>query len=113
MKKSYKEFYKFVQCVSPYVTSLWEKINNSKDPKPGDIYRVSMVQPHEGMYSVMHVIPVFDMKFVRVDFDPEFKNGVAFYYIFDNNGNEVKIHSINDVYDYKKLSTDIELPFLG
>lgn len=101
---TYKEFYKFVSVMAPFIKDLWADFNNRPDPKEGDMFRIMWPYKLSDIeMSVMHTIPMIECKFVRVDFDSEFKNGVAFYYIFDCKGETIKIHSINDVEDKTKL----------
>jgi hypothetical protein len=105
MTGTYKEFYKFINIFAPHCVDIWEDLHNRKDPKSGDKFRITWPYKLTDVeMSVMHTIPMVDCTFVKVEFDPEFKNGVAFYYIFDNNGEELKLHSINDVYDTSKLT---------
>ena len=104
MNYNRKEFYEFVGLISPYVLDLWEDIKNRPDPKEGDIFNILCDSFGEVQYSVLHTAPMKTCKFIKVEFDPEFKNGVAFYYIFDNNGEIIKVHSINDVEDKSKLT---------
>lgn len=114
MKTTYKEFYKFANIISPFIVNLWNDYNNRPDPKEGDMFRIMWPYKLSDIeMSVMHTIPMIDCKFIRVDFDPEFKNGVAFYYIFDNKGEEIKIHSINDVYDIEKLREEDHWDLFG
>ena len=101
---TYKEFYKFANIISPFIVNLWNDYNNRPDPKEGDMFNILYAKSIEDVqYSVLHTAPMKTCKFVKVEFDPEFKNGVAFYYIFDYNGETIKIHSINDIEDKTKL----------
>jgi len=111
--KDYKEFYNFININSPYLINLWEDIYNRPDPKVGDLYRFPDHNVQYVHYSVMHTMPMKVGKFVKVEYDSEFKNGVAFYYIFDCDGEIVKIHSINDVYDVSKLTLEDQLDLFG
>ena len=113
MTGTYKDFYKFVSIRSPYLINLWETINNAPDPKEGDLYQFADPNIQYVQYSVMHTMPMKIGKFVKVEFDNNFKNGVAFYYIFDCNGEIVKIHSINDVEDVTKLTLEDQLDLFG
>ena len=98
---TYKEFYEYVGLMAPFIKDLWEDIHNRPDPKEGDIFNILYAKNiEEVQYSTA---PMKTCKFVKVEFDSEFKNGVAFYYIFDYNGETIKIHSINDVEDKTKL----------
>ena len=98
---TYKEFYEYVELMAPFIKDLWEDIHNRPDPKEGDMFNILCAKSiEEVQYSTT---PMKTSKFVKVEFDPEFKNGVAFYYIFDCNGETIKIHSINDVEDKTKL----------
>lgn len=111
---TYKDFYKFVSIMSPFINDLWTDFNKRPDPKEGDMFKIMYPYKLSDIeMSVMHIIPVIDCKFVRVDFDSEFENGVAFYYVFDNNGEELKIHSINDVYDIDKLRDEDRWDLFG
>ena len=93
MTGKFKDFYKFVKCVNSGICELWEDFNNRPDPNPGDEY----------MYE-RTTFP-FKIIFDKVEFDSKFENGVAFYYVFHTeDGDEFKIHSINDVYDTDKLT---------
>lgn len=95
MTGTYKEFYNFVNSKTPWICSLWEDFNNRKDPVEGDVFYIK-----QGMECVR---AIFD----KVIFDDKFKNGVAFWYVFHNEktNKEIRIRSINDVYDYKKLNS--------
>ena len=105
MNYNKKEFYEYVGLIAPYVIDLWEDIQNRPDPKVGDMFNILCENNIEEIqYSVLHTAPIKTCKFVKVEFDPEFKNGVAFYYIFNNNGEIIKIHSINNVEDKSKLT---------
>jgi len=109
MTGTYKEFYNFIRIQSPFYIELWEKFNNDPDPKEGDLYEFPDPNVQYVQYSVMHTRPMKRGKFVKVEYDTEFKNGVAFYYIFDCNGEICKIHSINDVEDVSKLTLEDQL----
>jgi len=110
---TYKDFYNFIRIQSPYYIELWEKFNNDPDPQEGDLYQFADPNIQYVQYSVMHTMPMKIGKFVKVEFDNEFKNGIAFYYIFDCNGEIVKIHSINDVEDVTKLTLEEQLDLFG
>jgi len=98
MTGTYKEFYKFVQCMNPHICNLWEDFKHRPNPQNGDKFLLrKQSQLNESSYQ--------EITFKKVVFDGNFKNGVAFWYIFeDNDGNEVKVYSINDVYEYSKLT---------
>ena len=113
MTGTYKDFYKFVSIRSPYLINLWEKFNNDPDPKEGDLYQFVDPNISNVELSVMHTMPMKIGKFVKVEFDNNFKNGVAFYYIFDCNGEIIKIHSIHDVEDVTKLTLEDQLDLFG
>ena len=113
MTGTYKDFYNFVKIRSPFLIQLWEDINNRPDPKEGDLYQFIDPNIQNVEYSVLHTLPMKIGKFVKVEFDNEFKNGVAFYYIFDCNGEIIKIHSINDVYDVSQLTLEDQLDLFG
>ena len=86
---TYKEFYEYVGLMAPFIKDLWEDIHNRPDPKEGDMFNILCAKSiEEVQYSTA---PMKTSKFVKVEFDPEFKNGVAFYYIFDCNGETIKI----------------------
>ena len=91
---TYKEFFNFVNNKSPFICSLWEDFNTRKDPQNGDMFLVK--------YGDKCVKAIFD----KVIFDGSFENGVAFFYIFISNNKEIKIRSINDVYDNKLLTSE-------
>lgn len=113
MTGTYKDFYNFVKIRSPFLIQLWEDINNRPDPKEGNLYQFIDPNIQNVEYSVLHTLPMKIGKFVKVEFDSEFKNGVAFYYIFNCNGKEIKIRSINDVYDVTKLTFEDHLDLFG
>ena len=101
MTGTYKEFYNFVKLNAPIVCALWEDFNKRPDPQVGDEYMYFEPIPEMRVYNW---IIIFD----KVLFDDKFENGVAFYYIFHrkDNGEEVRIHTINNVYDFDKLTVD-------
>lgn len=114
--KDYKEFYKFISIISPTSIKLWESINTRPDPKKGDMFDI--VYPftyEETIYNISHTRTSIKAKFIKVEYDFEFKNGVAFYYIFENvyAGNEIRLHSINDVYDVTKLTVEETFDLFG
>lgn len=113
MKINYKEFYHFISIRSPYLIDLWNDINNRLDPKEGDLFRFPDPNIENIELSIIHTYPMKTGKYVNVEFDSEFKNGVAFYYIFDCNGEIYKIHSINDVEDPSKLTLEDQLDLFG
>lgn len=94
---TYKDYKHFIQCIDPYLDSLYEEFYKRPDPKFGDkfIYRID---PELNKPSFI------DLTFIKVEFDSEFKNGVAFWYIFKNDNKEFRVWSINNVYDPTKLS---------
>ena len=96
----YKDFYKFVKCFNSSICSIWEEFNNRKDPQPGDKFMINFYNT-EMLDQSKYGEVIFD----KVDFDPTFKNGVAFIYRFhdENTGEEYIIRSINDVDDPKLL----------
>ena len=110
---TYKDFYKFVSIFAPYACEIWNDYHNRPDPKEGDMFNILYSDVNKVEYSVLHTVPMKTCKFVKVEFDPEFKNGVAFYYIFDCNGETIKIHSINDVYDIEKLREEDHWDLFG
>ena len=100
--------------MSPFINDLWTDFNNRPDPKEGDMFRITYPYKLSDIeMSVMHTIPMIECKFIRVDFDSEFENGVAFYYVFDYKGKEIKIHSINDVDDINKLTYEDQWDLFG
>ena len=103
---TYKDFYKFVSIFAPYACKIWNDYHNRPDPQKGDLFNILYSGVSNVEYSVLHTAPMKTCKFVKVEFDPEFKNGVAFYYIFDCNGETIKIHSINEVDDIKQIKTE-------
>jgi hypothetical protein len=113
MKINYKDFYHFISIRSPYLIDLWNDINDRPDPKEGDMFRFPDPNINNIELSIMHTYPMKIGKYVKVEFDPEFKNGVAFYYVFDCNGEIYKIHSINDVEDPSKLTLEDQLDLFG
>ena len=44
-----------------------------------------------------------ELEFVKVEYDSNFNNGVAFWYIFNDNDKEFRVWSINKVDDPSKL----------
>ena len=113
MTGTYKDFYKFVSIKNPYLIDLWIDINNRPNPHEGDLFRIPDPNINNVEHSIMHFKPTLVGKFVKVDFDSKFENGVAFYYIFNCNGKEIKIRSINDVYDVTKLTFEDHLDLFG
>lgn len=111
--KDYKEFYRFISIRSPFLINLWNDINNRPDPKKGDLFKFPDPNINNVELSIMHTYPMKTGKYVKVEFDSEFKNGVAFYYIFDCNGEIYKIHSINDVEDPSKLTWEDQFDLFG
>jgi hypothetical protein len=98
MTGTYKDFYKFVQLNSPDICNLWEDFNNRGDPTEGDEYMYFQKLLNK---EISYII-VYD----GILYDADFDNGVAFYYLFHrkDNGKEIKIHTINAVDDYEKLT---------
>lgn len=112
----YKEFFNFINIISPNLVKLWEDLNLRPDPKKGDMFNILYPFTYEEtVYNVSHIRTSIKAKFIKVEYDPEFKNGVAFYYIFENvyAGNEIKLHSINDVYDITKLTVEEKFDLFG
>ena len=97
----YKDFYHYIKCINSSLIDLWEEFNNRKDPEVDDKFNI-MLYDKANVGEVQYI----EAKFVKVMLDSDFKNGVAFYYIFNYQNNEIKVHSINDVYDPSKLSFD-------
>ena len=97
---TFKEFYKFVRCFNPELKVIWEDFHNRPNPKSGDKYIINFFDSDNLDLSKFGEV-IFD----KVDFDPTFKNGVAFIYRFhdENTGKEYIIRSINDVDDPKLL----------
>lgn len=108
MTGTYKEFYNFVKLNNPAVCALWEDFNKRPDPQVGDEYMYFEPIPQMKVYT-------WTIVFDNVLFDDKFENGVAFYYIFHrkDNGEEVRIHTINDVYDFDKLTMDDRQDLFG
>lgn len=101
MTGTFKEFYKFIKTTNSDLCELWEDFHNRAYPQKGNKFRY---KPR-----------LLDIIFEKIDFDPEFKNGVAFWYYFKDakdDNNIIKIHSINDVYDISLLKQDEKLDFL-
>lgn len=109
MKDNFKDFYKFIQINNPLLCSLWEDFNNRPDPNKGDEYIYFESINQLGVSYTSNII------FDKILFDDKFNNGVAFYYIFHrkDNDEEIKIHTINDVYDYTKLTVQDQLDVYG
>lgn len=105
MTGTYKEFYKFVHDFNPYICSLWEDFHKRPDPKEGDKFLIKNLTPGLGEDFFR------EGTFKKVEFDSNFIKGVAFNYIFDVNGDEYKVYSINDVYDGYELDIN-EQPYL-
>jgi hypothetical protein len=102
----YKDFYRFVQCNNASICDLWEKYMTYPNPTKGDKYILYYTIPSELMKYNGHTI-IFD----KVDFDSNYKNGTAFWYIFheESTNEEIKIYSINDIKDYKEMTFDDKL----
>ena len=109
MTGTYKEFYNFVKLNSPTVCSLWEDFNKRSDPQDGDEYM------YFELISQMGVPCTSTIVFDNICFDDKFENGVAFYYIFHrkDNDEEVRIHTINNVYDFDILTADDRQDLFG
>lgn len=93
------DFYSFVKTFNSSICDLYEEINTRKDPKPGDKYALSIKSElHKGL--------IFSfVTYEGVELDDSFDNGIAFFYIFKNDKDEiVKVRSINKVDDILKLS---------
>ncbi len=89
---TYKDFFNFTNNISPFICELWEDYNNRKDPKQGDMFLIKQADKYvKGTFN-------------KIIFDNTFENGVAFFYIFIVNDKEIKIRSINNVYDNDKLT---------
>ena len=112
----YKDFFNFINIISPNLIKLWEDLNLRSDPKKGDMFDILYPFTYEEtVYNVSHTKTSIKAKFIKVEYDPKFTNGVAFYYIFENiyTGNEIRLHSINDVYDVTKLTTEEKNDLFG
>ena len=116
MVGKYKDFFNFINIIGPNLVKLWEDLNLRPDPKKGDMFDILYPFTYEEtVYNVSHTGTPIKAKFIKVEYDPEFKNGVAFYYIFENvyTGNEIRLHSINDVYDVTKLTIEEKNDLFG
>jgi len=100
MTGTYKEFYQFVKENKQYICDLWEDFNNRPDPQVGDEFLLYYSIAEMGVLNPVYV--VFD----KVLLDPNFKNGVAFHYVFHekNTNEEIKVRSINSVEDIDQLT---------
>ena len=101
--KYYKDFIEFVNILEPSLINLFNEFLSRDDPQPGDKY--VFINRH---MSIENPIYSFNIIFDKVIFDDTFNNGVAFYYIFhrEDNGEELNVHSINDVNDPSILNQD-------
>ncbi len=99
MKYHINDLEKFLNCVNPGLLYVFKNYYVRPDPKPGDKFKyIKNSELNQ---------PLIDIEYVGIKYDANFKNGVAFWYIFkDNNNNEIKVWSINDVYDPKQLTFD-------
>jgi hypothetical protein len=96
---TFKEFCKFVNCFNPAIYKIWEDFHERPDPQEGDVYN------YVDNLSQINELTFIKIIFDKVDFDPKFENGVAFNYIFHKeDGEQIIVHSINDVYDPSKLT---------
>lgn len=109
MTGTYKEFYQFVNENDSYICDLWEDFNNRPDPQVGDEFLLYYSITEMGVLNPVCV--VFD----KVLLDSEYKNGVAFYYIFHNKNTneEIKVRSINSVDDINKLTIEDQKDLYG
>lgn len=107
---NYKDFYNFVNIKNPYLIELWEDINNRPSPKEGDLFEIEC-NISDSNYNSIYAVKTCE--FIKVEFDKEFENGVAFYYIFKYNDDIVKVHSINYVYDTSKLTMEDQFDLYG
>lgn len=110
MTGTFKEFYKFVNCINPFICNIWEDFHNRPNPKSGDKFLIK--KELQGLDGELYYKVIFE----RVEFDQEYKNGVAFYYIFkkeDDKDFKISIHSINDIYDTSNLTIQEQTEFLN
>ncbi len=107
MKLKFGEFYKFVQCFNPMICDIWEDFHNRPDPQYGDKFMIKNELASMGEKSYL------EATFDKVIFDDKYKNGVAFYYIFNTEDNDkIKIHSINNIYDMSNLTINEHNDFM-
>lgn len=107
MNKQFKEFYKFVQCFNPFICSVWEDFHNRPDPQHGDKFII------RNELNSLEEEPYLEATFDKILLDSEYKNGVAFYYLFNTKNNDkLKIHSINDIYQTENLTIKEQEDFL-
>ena len=107
MKLKFGEFYKFVQCFNPTICDIWEDFHNRPDPQYGDKFMIKNELASMGEKSYL------EATFDKVIFDDKYKNGVAFYYIFNTEDNDkIKIHSINNIYDMSNLTINEHNDFM-
>ena len=90
---TYKEFYKFVNSLDSSICKLWEDFNNRNNPKIGEFFLIETINDESKEITYLKGI------FKKIEFDGNFEKGVAFNYIFDVDGKEVNVYSINNVYD--------------
>jgi len=93
-----KDLEMFIKCIAPLEWKVYEDFHTRPDPKEGDRFSAYVSNKDDMQYVIV--------TFIKVEFDPAFRNGVAFWYVFDNNGEEFRIWSINDVNDPCKLSDE-------
>lgn len=97
MKRSYNEFFNFVQCFDLGICDLWQKYNEDIKCEVGDTFRINIPSADNPYFAV----------FEGCELDGDFNNGTAFYYIFHATTNEktkYKLRSINKVDDPRKLT---------
>jgi hypothetical protein len=97
MKQTFNNLKKYIQCINPHELKIYDDFYNRPNPKTGDEFQY-IIHQMTNTYIVCD-----KMKFIKVEYDPEFTNGVAFWYIFEHDNEEIKVWSINDVYDPEKL----------
>ena len=107
MTGTFKEFYNFVKCFNPYICNIWEDFHKRPNPQEGDKFFIK--DCNAGLNEETFKEGIFK----KLEFDSKFIKGVAFYYIFDVNGTEYKVYSINDVYNGYELDIDEQSNLYG
>lgn len=95
MIKSYKNFYSFVESLSPEIIETWNNFNNYPNNMDGTKW---ILKDDNSVWN-----------FKKVIFDSNFKNGVKFFYVFTSENNkdiEFVVESINSVEDNSKLTEE-------
>ena len=96
IRKKYKEFYEFVELNCPELCKLWEECNDRPVPIIGQEYICNLYGDK------------IKASFYKILFDENFKNGAAFFYIFNRNdtGQKISIRSVSFVYNKDKLTEE-------